>query len=585
MMRLCCISGPLQGREFAVDKDLFRIGASQDNDLVIADDYVSGNHAYLRYDRGTLRLTDQHSKNGTFVNNNRLQDTPITLNIGDQIRVGNSIFEVVRTPGQPWNAPVQEKQPPQGRDINIVASGEANRLPPPQLASQAVELWELPRLKHGQRLDLKAICDPYEKWYLPFVMLPAVIIAVVFVYLSFFASSVFGLDRSEFVLSVGFMLLWMFFFSWVGWKLFSAHTLGNSIKVGLQQYPQIHMLVKEASDILGIVPPDVFVMQGHGFFEVLVAKYFSRRGVMILMSNLVDDLTERGSSRELMFFIGRQLGLIATGFFRWWVFKHTLGRFALFFYWAWQRRCQFTADRLGLLVAGDLYAAEQALIIITAGAGIAANTNIDRLKQQRTELLGSVWAWINLALSSYPYLVDRIIRVREFAYEAAAKGLQANAPVAVAALPIQHRPIRALPLMIVHGHDVGARLELENFLLRQFPHVALLTMINETDAAHTLPEKFERIAGQVKGAIALLTPDDAAVTLRSGSSDLRARQNVIIEIGWVWGRLGRERCLVLTRGNVQIPSDLSGVEVHFFQQSPTECSERLRDFIAELEVR
>ena len=146
-MRLCCISGPLQGREFAVDKDLFRIGASQDNDLVIADDYVSGNHAYLRYDRGTLRLTDQHSKNGTFVNNNRLQDTPITLNIGDQIRVGNSIFEVVRTPGQPWNAPVQEKQPPQGRDINIVASGEANRLPPPQLASQAVELWELPRLR------------------------------------------------------------------------------------------------------------------------------------------------------------------------------------------------------------------------------------------------------------------------------------------------------------------------------------------------------------------------------------------------------------------------------------------------------
>ena len=90
------------------------------------------------------------------------------------------------------------------------------------------------------------------------------------------------------------------------------------------------MLVKEASDILGIVPPDVFVMQGHGFFEVLVAKYFSRRGVMILMSNLVDDLTERGSSRELMFFIGRQLGLIATGFFRWWVVKHTLGQFALF---------------------------------------------------------------------------------------------------------------------------------------------------------------------------------------------------------------------------------------------------------------
>jgi hypothetical protein len=43
-----------------------------------------------------------------------------------------------------------------------------------------------------------------------------------------------------------------------------------------------------------------------------------------------------------------------------------------------------TADRLGLLVAGDLYAAEQALLIITAGSGMAANTNLRAIKEQRT---------------------------------------------------------------------------------------------------------------------------------------------------------------------------------------------------------
>jgi predicted nucleotide-binding protein len=286
-----------------------------------------------------------------------------------------------------------------------------------------------------------------------------------------------------------------------------------------------------------------------------------------------------------MFFVGRQLGLIATGFFRFWIVKHLLGQFMTFFYWGWQRRCHLTADRLGLLVAGDVYAAEQALIIITAGSGIAANTNLDAVRQQRSELMSSTWAWIQLSFSSYPYLVDRIIRIREFANEAAMKGLQANSPVAVAALPINHRPIRALPVMIIHGHDAGSRLELENFLLRQFPHVALITMINEADAAYTLPEKFERLAGKVKGAIALLTPDDAAVALQNRSSNLRARQNVIIEIGWVWGRFGRNRCLLLTRGNVEMPSDLSGVETHRFQRSPVECSERLRDFIAELAIR
>jgi hypothetical protein len=106
------------------------------------------------------------------------------------------------------------------------------------------------------------------------------------------------------------------------------------------------------------------------------------------------------------------------------------------------------------------------------------------------------------------------------------KGLQANSPVAVAALPINHRPIRALPVMIIHGHDTGARLELENFVLRQFPHVALITMINEADAAYSLPEKFERLAGKVKGAIALLTPDDAAVALQNRSSNLRVTKSI-----------------------------------------------------------
>jgi Inner membrane component of T3SS, cytoplasmic domain len=91
------VKGPMQGRQFPVEKELFRIGASSDNDLVIAgDDYVSGAHAHLRYDKGSLWLADQHSRNGTFLNGNRLKGAPTILNFGDRIRVGNSMFEVIR---------------------------------------------------------------------------------------------------------------------------------------------------------------------------------------------------------------------------------------------------------------------------------------------------------------------------------------------------------------------------------------------------------------------------------------------------------------------------------------------------------
>lgn len=569
--KLICTKGPLRGYEFPINKAVFRIGANKDNDLIIADDkYVSRNHAHIRVEGDNFSLLDQNSRNGTTINGMRLDETPITLKAGDQIKIGDSLFVVAVPPDQIPSS--------QSYDHHREVGSSHNKSPMEnQRVGTPADLLELPRLGKGQRLDLELIRDPGEKIYLPFIWLPTIAIVLALIYLIVY-------DFNTFLLTLGISLIFVLL-QWVSWKLFSANIMGNCIKVGPRQYPQINSLITDASSILNIPKPDVFIMQGEGLFEIFVAKYFSHRGFLIFTSNLLDDLTEHGTSRELMFFVGRQLGLIATGYFKFWFFKHFLGQFSIFFYWAWQRRCHLTADRLGLLVTGDLYAAEQALCIITAGSGVAANTNIEAIQQQRLEAMDSVWGWLSLAFSSYPYMVDRIARLQKFASEASAKGLQANTPIAVAALPIRHHPIRALPLMIIHGHDMGARLELENFLLKQFPHVSLITMINETDGAYSLPEKFERIAGRIKGAVALLTPDDIAITVRDRSQNSRARQNVIIEIGWMWGKLGREHCLLLTRGDVEIPSDLSGVELHRFNGSPVECSEKLREFIAQLEIR
>jgi pSer/pThr/pTyr-binding forkhead associated (FHA) protein len=86
----------VQDRQFPVDTDIFHIGAAPDNNLIIKhDDYVSGHHACLHYKQGTLSIVDQRSKNGTFVNDNRLRDAPLIVKAGDRIRMGKSIVEVV----------------------------------------------------------------------------------------------------------------------------------------------------------------------------------------------------------------------------------------------------------------------------------------------------------------------------------------------------------------------------------------------------------------------------------------------------------------------------------------------------------
>ena len=107
-------------------------------------------------------------------------------------------------------------------------------------------------------------------------------------------------------------------------------------------------------------------------------------------------------------------------------------------------------------------------------------------------------------------------------------------------------------------------------------------MVDETSAASTLPEKFGLLARGVKGALDLLTPDDVAVGL--ADSNARAPQNVIVEIVWIWARFGRHR-LLLTRGDPEIPSDLSGIEMHRYAPSPIECSEVVRDFISNIALQ
>ncbi|MEN8261346.1 MAG: FHA domain-containing protein, partial [Pseudomonadota bacterium] len=89
------LNGTMRHRRFPMEKAIFRIGADPSNDLPIPhDEYVSGNHAYLRYEKGSLFIFDQASRNGTFVNGQRVSGTARVLVAGDRIKIGNSMFEV-----------------------------------------------------------------------------------------------------------------------------------------------------------------------------------------------------------------------------------------------------------------------------------------------------------------------------------------------------------------------------------------------------------------------------------------------------------------------------------------------------------
>ena len=92
---LVCVEGPASGQSFPVDEAQYWIGANPGNQLVLSDDgTVSGNHACIAFENGSLGLFDHRSTNGLFVNDRRIADARHALSAGDRIRVGRSIFVV-----------------------------------------------------------------------------------------------------------------------------------------------------------------------------------------------------------------------------------------------------------------------------------------------------------------------------------------------------------------------------------------------------------------------------------------------------------------------------------------------------------
>jgi hypothetical protein len=95
------IGGKVRGQRYPIDKRHFRIGSSSDNDLWVKDDqYVSGNHASLSHVKGSLLLSDQGSRNGTFLNDKRVTGTALVVRRGDLIRFGESVFQVADASGE-----------------------------------------------------------------------------------------------------------------------------------------------------------------------------------------------------------------------------------------------------------------------------------------------------------------------------------------------------------------------------------------------------------------------------------------------------------------------------------------------------
>lgn len=110
---------------------------------------------------------------------------------------------------------------------------------------------------------------------------------------------------------------------------------------------------------------------------------------------------------------------------------------------------------------------------------------------------------------------------------------------------------------IVHGREQGPRDAIRNFL--RDLDVEPVVLEDQPNQGRTIIEKFEASV-DVGFAVIVLTPDDiGAAKDEKDEARPRARQNVLLELGFFIGLLGRARVAPLKIGDVEVPSDVDGI--------------------------
>lgn len=116
-------------------------------------------------------------------------------------------------------------------------------------------------------------------------------------------------------------------------------------------------------------------------------------------------------------------------------------------------------------------------------------------------------------------------------------------------------------IFIVHGHDEASMNSIRVFVHR-VTGLMPVSLAEEPAQGRTIIEKFEDFGGAAEYVIVLLTADDMGQTLEghilNEEPSPRARQNVVMELGYFIGKLGRRKIVVMD-GGVERPSDIAGV--------------------------
>jgi Zn-dependent protease with chaperone function len=203
-------------------------------------------------------------------------------------------------------------------------------------------------------------------------------------------------------------VLFIFLFLFFVQLAFVTHLRGSAVKLGPEQFPELHARVVELGRRAGLERlPDAYLMQAGGSLNALATKFFRGR-MIVLFSDLLDACGDDRAARDMV--IGHELGHLRRGHLDWLLFKAP-GALVPFLGAAYSRACEYTCDRWGAALCGDPAGAARGLAVLAAGGAHGPRVNLRAFVAQQEDL-DTGWMTIGRWLGGYPPLSARVQAVQ-----------------------------------------------------------------------------------------------------------------------------------------------------------------------------
>ena len=121
----------------------------------------------------------------------------------------------------------------------------------------------------------------------------------------------------------------------------------------------------------------------------------------------------------------------------------------------------------------------------------------------------------------------------------------------------ENKAVNTSQVFIVHGHDEEVKTKVARFVERLGFEAIILH--EQASSGNTIIEKIEAYSDVGFGIVLYTACDLGGKSAVTPELKARARQNVVFEHGYLIGKIGRGKVCALVKGDIETPTDISGV--------------------------